>query len=81
MRIKALEHQHPLKVKLKFALMRLMNGRPVPDVMRALHYRQKRFGEPFSAWLQAVLRGPSDWSVGERELFASFVSNLNRCRF
>jgi AhpD family alkylhydroperoxidase len=27
------------------------------------------------------MRGPSDWSVGERELFAAFVSNLNQCRF
>ena len=28
-----------------------------------------------------MLRGPSDWTVGERELIAAFVSNLNQCRF
>jgi len=28
-----------------------------------------------------VMRGPSDWSVGERELFAAFVSSLNQCPF
>jgi hypothetical protein len=32
-------------------------------------------------WTQAVLRGPSPWSVGERELFAAFTSKLNQCVF
>jgi hypothetical protein len=27
------------------------------------------------------MRGPSDWSVGEREFFAAFVSARNRCVF
>jgi len=27
------------------------------------------------------MRGPSMWSVGERELFAAFVSRLNQCVF
>jgi AhpD family alkylhydroperoxidase len=31
--------------------------------------------------LQAMTRGESDWSVGERELFAAFVSRLNGCEF
>ena len=28
-----------------------------------------------------VMRGPSDWSAGERELFAGFTSLLNQCPF
>jgi hypothetical protein len=28
-----------------------------------------------------ALRGPSEWSVGERELFAAYTSKLNHCRF
>jgi len=28
-----------------------------------------------------VMRGPSEWSVAERELFAAFVSSLNQCVF
>jgi uncharacterized peroxidase-related enzyme len=27
------------------------------------------------------MRGPSDWTVGERELFGAFVSAQNRCQF
>jgi hypothetical protein len=27
------------------------------------------------------MRGPSQWSVGERELFAAFTSRLNQCLF
>jgi hypothetical protein len=28
-----------------------------------------------------VMRGPSQWSVGEREIFAAYVSQLNQCVF
>lgn len=28
-----------------------------------------------------LLRGPSEWSVGEREAMAAYVSSLNACRF
>ena len=36
---------------------------------------------PFSEALDVVMRGPSDWSAGERELFAGFTSLLNQCPF
>ena len=39
------------------------------------------FGRPFSEELDGVMRGPSDWSAGERELFAGFTSLLNQCPF
>lgn len=54
---------------------------PVSDIRRTLSYRPEMFGQPFSACLEAVLRGPSEWSVGERELFAAFVSNTNQCTY
>jgi hypothetical protein len=53
----------------------------VPDVVRTLWYRPSFFGKPMSVWTQAVMRGDSEWSVGERELFAAFTSSLNKCRF
>ena len=51
------------------------------DVVRTMRYRSELFGQPFSAALQRIMRGPSDWPVGERELFAAFVSSLNQCPF
>jgi len=51
------------------------------DVVRTMRYRSELFGRPFSALLQHVMRGPSEWSPGERELFAAFVSARNQCPF
>ncbi len=55
--------------------------RGVSDIIRVLLYRTEIFGKPFSNATHAALRGPSDWSAGERELFAAFVSSLNHCPF
>ena len=50
-------------------------------VIKTLLYRPELFGGPFSEELDVVMRGPSDWSAGERELFAGFASHLNQCLF
>jgi hypothetical protein len=51
------------------------------DVVRTIRYRSELFGKPFSDAMQEIMRGPSDWPVGERELFAAFVSGQNQCPF
>jgi hypothetical protein len=56
-------------------------GARVPDVVRTLLYRREYFGNPYNDWIEAILRGPSGWSVWERELFASFTSRCNQCVF
>lgn len=64
--------------------MRLASLAAIPvelDVQRALVHRPELFGAPWSTLAQQVLRGPSEWSVGERELFAAFVSAQNQCPF
>lgn len=63
------------------AITRAYEGEPVVDVVKTLLYRADFFGRPFSAAVDASMRGPSDWSPGERELFAAFVSSLNQCLF
>jgi hypothetical protein len=50
-------------------------------VLKTINYRPDLFGRPYSAALDAAMRGPSDWSAAERELFAGFVSSLNQCPF
>jgi hypothetical protein len=81
LRLRNVERGDSLRFKLFFAVVRVMSGFRASDVMRTLRYRRHLFGEPHSAHTQAVMRGPSDWSVGERELFAAFVSRLNQCHF
>jgi hypothetical protein len=52
-----------------------------PGVIKTLMYRPELFGRPFSDEVDRAMRGPSDWSAGERELFAAFTSLLNQCPF
>ena len=82
MRLARVAHGHPLGTRLKLALIGLLSGKGgAPDVVRALLYRPWFWGKAFSRLMQAAMRGPSEWSVGERELFAAFVSRQNRCVF
>ena len=80
MRLQRVHRGHTLADKLKLAVMRLMAGH-APGVVRTLLYRKDFFGERFSELTQQVMRGPSAWSVGEREMFAAFVSRRNQCVF
>src|SRR5215218_7062741 len=56
-------------------------GAELDDVGKVSLRRPDFFGRPFLGFGQAVLRGPSAWSVGERESFAAAVSRANRCQF
>lgn len=80
MRLQKVHRGHRFPDKLKLGIMRLMAGH-APGVVRTILYRKEFFGRKFSELTQQVMRGPSDWSVGERELFAAFVSRLNQCVF
>jgi uncharacterized peroxidase-related enzyme len=40
---------------------------------------QVYFGASMGAWTQAAMRGPSAWTVGERELMAALVAKWNAC--
>ncbi len=62
-------------------LNQVLAGEPTTDVVRVASYRSDIFGRAFIDGLQEALRGPSDWSAGERELFAAFVSHKNACQF
>ena len=81
MRLRNVERGDRLASRLLYALVRVVSGYRIPDVVRTLRHRPQLFGAPHSAHTQAVMRGPSEWSVGERELFAAFVSRLNHCHF
>ena len=61
--------------------IRQARGMEPVGVLKTLYYRPELFGRPYSDALDLAMRGPSDWSAGERELFAAFVSSLNQCPF
>ncbi|HET9452922.1 MAG TPA: peroxidase [Gemmatimonadaceae bacterium] len=80
MRLRTVHSGHALADKALLLMVRFVMGH-APGVVRTLKYRKEYFGTPFSALTQQVMRGPSPWSVGEREVFAAFVSRLNQCVF
>ncbi len=81
MRLQKVEHGHRLPQKLLIGVIRVMSGHRTQDIIRTKLYRSAFFGSPYGAYVQALMRGPSEWSVGERELFAAFVSRKNQCAF
>ena len=80
MRLQKVHAGHGLRDKAMLGMMRLVMGH-APGVVRTLMYRKDFFGRPWTELTQQVMRGPSEWSVGEREIFAAFVSRLNQCVF
>lgn len=81
MRLAILDSGHTFGKKALFVMIRAFSGHRAPDVVKTLMYRPEHFGAPMSAVFQHVMRGPSEWSIGERELMAAYVSKTNECEF
>jgi hypothetical protein len=81
MRLGAVDAGHAPAEAALLGQIRERTGREPLGVVKTLLYRPELFGLPFSQALDDVMRGPSDWSAGERELFAAFTSQLNQCLF
>jgi hypothetical protein len=80
-RLEVLNDGHAPEQKAMLEAIRERSGREPLGVVKTLLYRGELFGTPFSDELDDVMRGPSEWSPGERELFAGFASQLNQCLF
>lgn len=81
MRLAAVDSGHTGESKVVLERIREQRGMEPVGVLKTLWYRPELFGRPYSEALDVAMRGPSDWSDGERELFAGFVSSLNQCPF
>jgi hypothetical protein len=81
MRLACVDTGHEANEAAILAAIREQRGVEPIGVLKTLYYRPELFGRPYSAALDAAMRGPSEWSAGERELFAAFVSSLNQCPF
>jgi uncharacterized peroxidase-related enzyme len=81
MRLETLNHGYSRKNKILFGVIRLFSGQPLPDAARITFYRPDFYGNYAKVFTQQAMRGPSDWSVADRELMAVFVSKVNDCAF
>lgn len=80
MYLEVLETGHSPKARAALWLAE-RTGSPIDDVGKTSLYRPDLFGRSWLALVREVMRGPSEWTPGERELFAAFVSRLNRCSY
>jgi uncharacterized peroxidase-related enzyme len=81
MRLKILNSGYSFGTKVLFALIHAVSRQPLPDAAKLVFYRPDFYGAPMKAFTQEAMRGPSAWSVGDRELMAAFVSQTNECAF
>jgi AhpD family alkylhydroperoxidase len=81
MRLDILNRGYGPGTKLLFALIRMFSGHPVPDAAKLVFYRPGFYGARAKKFTHEAMRGPSAWSVADRELMAAFVSKVNECAF
>lgn len=81
MRLEILDRGYGPGTKVLFAVVRLFSGHPVPDAGRLVFYRRAFYGTRAKKFTHEVMRGASDWSVGDRELMAAYVSKINQNEF
>src|SRR5215204_491874 len=79
MRLAILDSGHRVPMKGKFVVIRTVSRLPVPDAVKTNRYRPDFYGTPMGVLTQEAMRGPSAWSVGDRELMGASVSQINRC--
>src|SRR5215469_9374136 len=81
MRLSILDRGQGRRQRLALRLIRVV-GRTEPDpVAKLCLYRPDLFGCAWLRFVEQLMRGPSDWTAGERELLAVFVSQLNECPY
>jgi uncharacterized peroxidase-related enzyme len=79
MRLAILDNGHSVRMKGLFAFIRAVSRLPVPDAVKLNRYRPDFYGTPMRVLTRLAMRGPSAWSVGDRELMGASVSQTNRC--
>jgi uncharacterized peroxidase-related enzyme len=67
--------------KLLFGVIRLFSRQPVPDAAKIVFYRPDFYGAQAKEFTHEAMRGPSAWSVADRELMAAYVSKVNGSAF
>ncbi|MBO2454765.1 carboxymuconolactone decarboxylase family protein [Actinomadura barringtoniae] len=81
MRLEILNSGYRPGTKLLFSTIKLFSRQSVPDAAKLVFYRPDFYGARAKAFTHEAMRGPSAWSVGDRELMAAYVSKVNESAF
>ncbi|MFW6775417.1 carboxymuconolactone decarboxylase family protein [Nocardioides sp. CPCC 205120] len=81
MRLPEVERGDSLRSRTLIRIISTVSGIRLPDAARVAFYHKNYIGPTLAAWAQTVMRGPSEWSIGERELMAAMVARWNSCAF
>lgn len=81
MRLAEVERGDDLRHRALIAMISRVSGMRLPDAARVAFYHRDYAGPALGAWTQRVMRGPSGWTVSERELMAASVATWNACPF
>ena len=81
MRLAVLDKGHRFATRALFAIIRAASRHPTPEALKLVMYRPEFYGTPMQKITQDAMRGPSAWSVGDRELMAALISKMNACEY
>jgi hypothetical protein len=76
----------PLEARLRpiqrivLSVFKAMLG-DAPGPVLIASYNKRFFGNAWARCMKEGMRGSTEWSVGEVELFAAFVSRVNSCGY
>jgi uncharacterized peroxidase-related enzyme len=80
-RLAILDEGHALGTKVLFAMIRTFSRQPTPEALKLVAYRPGFYGNWMKKVAHEAMRGPSPWSVADRELMAATVSKANECEY
>lgn len=79
MRLPLEERLRPLQKCALLAFKALFGRAPGPVLIASVN--KPFFGNGWAACMKEGMRSASEWTVGEIELFAAFVSRVNSCGY
>jgi alkylhydroperoxidase family enzyme len=81
MRLAEVERGDTVRSRLLIRFISLVSRIRLPDAARVAFYHRDFAGGPLASWTQRAMRGPSTWTVGEREIMAAMVGTWNSTEF
>src|SRR5882757_10073989 len=81
MRLAEIDRGDSFGSRLLINMISMVSGMRLPDAARVAFYHKDFLAGVLGAWTHPTMRGPSPWSIAERELMAAMVAHWNACPF